>query len=118
MGGGPEPASSGALAHKLDTDLKQYYLDRHESVPEWLEEHMLAIFPESDLFQNLPGWTVVEFGNESLSFHRWMMHAEFHRQFIRASSAMMRFAPVLLEWLLRRADRAPYYRRIFVLTPQ
>jgi SAM-dependent methyltransferase len=109
---------SGALAHKLDTDLKQYYLDRHETVPEWLEEHMLAIFPESDLFQNLPGWKVVEFGNESLSFHRWMMHAEFHLQFIRVSRAMMRFAPVLLEWLLRRADRAPYYRRIFVLTPQ
>ncbi len=108
----------GALAHKADIELKQYYLDRRETVPEWLEEHMLATFPDADLFQNLPGWKSVDFGNESLGFHRWMMHAEFSRQFVRASRVLMRFVPFLLEGLLRRADHEPYYRRIFVLTPE
>lgn len=108
----------GPLAHQSDTDLKQYYLSKQVPVPAWLEEHMEAVFPEADLFGNLPGWRVVELGNESLAFHTWMMHAEFSRPFVRASRAMMRFTPKLLEWLLRKADKAPYYRRIFVLTPE
>jgi hypothetical protein len=107
----------GPLAHRSDTELKEYYLRKNVPVPEWLEEHMLAIFPESDLFQNLPGWTVTEFGNEKIGFHTWMMHWEFHLNFIRASRILMRYFPSLLEGLLRSADSEPYYRKIIVMTP-
>ncbi|MEO7028717.1 MAG: class I SAM-dependent methyltransferase [Acidobacteriaceae bacterium] len=106
----------GPLAHTSDAELKEYYLGKKVPVPEWLEEHMLAIFPESDLFRNLPGWTVTEFGNESIAFHKWMMHWEFHLNFVRASRILMRYFPSLLEGFLRRADSAPYYRKIFVMT--
>jgi hypothetical protein len=107
----------GRSAHESDEELKRYYLTKKLPVPEWLEEHMTAEFPESDIFGDVPGWDVTSFGNENLGFHRWMMHMEFMRGFVKLSKACMRFAQKPLAWLLRKADRAPYYRRIFVLRP-
>jgi len=106
---------SGAAAHQSDRELRETYLRRHLEVPEWLEEHMLAPFPEKDLFRNLPGWEITQFGNENIRFHSWVMRQEFRRSFVRASNAFLRFAPWFLRAALRRSERPPYYRQIFVL---
>ena len=106
----------GAEAHKADEELRQLYISRHMEVPGWLQEHMLASFPTPAPFQNLPGWTVAQFGNENISFHSWMMRQEFSGAFIRMSGVARRVAPWLLETLLRRADRPPFYRQMFVMT--
>jgi len=105
----------GSAAHDADRALRETYLGKNLEVPEWLEEHMLASFPENSLFDNLPGWDITQFGNESIRFHSWMMRQELHRSFIYASIAFRRFAPWLLEPMLRLADGAPYYRQMFVL---
>ena len=106
----------GTAAHEADTALREMYLNKHIEVPVWLEEHMLASFPEPSLFSSLPDWNVVQFGTESIAFHSWMMQQEMRRFFVRASSVLRRFAPRVLESLLRRADSQPYYRQIFVLS--
>ena len=106
----------GLEAHRADEDLRRLYLSQHVEVPGWLDEHMLAPFPEPAHFRNLPGWTVVQFGNENLDFHLWMMRQEFSRAFVRLSGVARRGAPWLLESLLRRADRPPFYRQIFVMS--
>ena len=107
---------SGTEAHKADEELRELYISRHVEVPGWLEEHMLASFPEGVDFQGLPGWRVAQFGNENIRFHSWMMRREFSSMFVRMSGVARRAAPWLLEPLLRQADRPPYYRQIFVLT--
>jgi hypothetical protein len=106
----------GAPAHDSDRALKQTYLSRNLQVPAWLEEHMEAAFPEPSLFADLPGWQVVQFGNESIRFHTWMMHMEMNKMFLRIASRLVRYAPWLLEPFLRQADAAPFYRQIFVLS--
>lgn len=105
----------GAAAHDADQALLETYTEKRLKIPVWLEEHMLALFPEQSLFENLPGWRITQFGNESISFHSWMMRQEMRRSFTYASIALLRFAPRVLEALLRRADGPPYYRQIFVL---
>lgn len=109
---------SGAPAHEADAALRDFYAKKSVEVPAWLEEHMLEQFPEQDLFRDLPDWKVEQFGNENIDFHSWMMRQETHNTFVRASFAFRRFAPRLLERLLRRADKPPYYRQIFVLSRQ
>ena len=106
----------GSEAHKADEELRKFYLRRKVDVPGWLEEHMLAEFPDETLFRDLPAWDVVSIGSENLAFHSWMMRWELHLLFIRASNAFRKFAPRLLEALLRHADSSPFYRRFFVLT--
>jgi len=106
----------GAPAYEADTALREWYLSKHCEVPVWLEEHMLALFPEASLFSNLAGWNMIQFGNENIAFHSWMMRREMSAFFVRVTSALRKFAPRLLEPLLRRADKAPYYRQIFVLS--
>jgi len=106
----------GAAAYEADVVLREAYLSTHREVPVWLEEHMLAPFPESSLFSDFPGWDLVQFGNESIAFHSWMMRQEMRGPFVRVTSALRKFAPKVLEPLLRRADSPPYYRQIFVLS--
>jgi hypothetical protein len=105
----------GAEAYEADKALRDLYLGRHMQVPGWLEEHMLAPFPDERLFSDLRGWDLVKFGNESVAFHSWMMRMELGRRFRRASDALRRRAPALLEVMLRLVDGSPYYRQIFVL---
>ena len=107
---------SGEEAHRLDESLRDIYIGRGLEVPEWLEEHMLFDFPDASLFQELDGWKVTQFGNESIHFHSWMMKREFHRNFVRFSNVLRRLTPWLLEPLLRTADKPPFYRQIFVIT--
>jgi hypothetical protein len=106
----------GAAAHDSDEELKQTYLRRNMQVPEWLEEHMEAAFPEPSLFSDLSGWQVDQFSNESLRFHTMMMHLEMNRTFVRISSRLVRYAPWLCMPLLKLADGTPSYRQIFVLS--
>jgi len=106
----------GIAAHDADRALRETYVNKHLEVPTWLEEHMLAPFPEPSLFSSLPGWNITQIGNESIRFHSWMMRQELRRPFIYASIAFLRFSPRLLEALLRRADGPSSYRQIFVLS--
>ncbi len=106
----------GVPAHDSDMALKQTYIRRNIPVPEWLEEHMQAAFPEPSLFSNLPGWQLVQFGNESIRFHSMIAHLEMNRTFVRITSRLARYAPWLLEPLLRLGDKAPFYRQFFVLS--
>jgi hypothetical protein len=106
----------GSAAHDADRALRQLYLSKQLEVPIWLEEHMLASFPEEPLFREFPGWTVTHVGNESIAFHSWMMRREMGRVFRRGSSLLLKLAPRMLEYWLRKADTPPFYRQIFILT--
>ena len=112
---------SGAIAQDADRALRDFYLRKRIDVPSWLEEHMLASFPDESLFDSLrfdslSGWNTTKVGNESIHFHSWMMRQETRWPFVYASMQLLRLAPRLMEKLLRLADRAPYYRQIFVLS--
>jgi hypothetical protein len=109
---------SGEAAWNLDRDLRQSYKDAGLDVPVWLDEHMLASFPESDLFAECKGWSIEQIGNDNLEFHAWLIRKEMSRVFCRAGSACLRLAPRLVESILKRTDCAPYYRQIFVLRRQ
>jgi hypothetical protein len=107
----------GAAAHDSDKELKQFYLTHNGAVPGWLEEHMQAAFPDPSLFQNISGWNVVQFSNENLKFHSWLVRRELNRWFVLITGRLARHAPWLVEPILRRVDHEPSYRQIFVLTP-
>jgi ubiquinone/menaquinone biosynthesis C-methylase UbiE len=107
----------GVAAHDSDRELKQFYLTHNIPVPGWLEEHMLAPFPDSSLVQNIRGWDVVQFGNENLKFHEWLVRREVNRWFVHFTGRLARHLPWLVDPILRRADHEPSYRQIFVLTP-
>ena len=106
----------GQLAWLSDKALFETYLDEKKAPPEWLREHMDAPFPETDVFQDVDGWEIHRFGNESIRFHSWLMRREMSSKFVRLCVIAMRTVPFLLEFLLRRADRSPFYRQIFVLS--
>lgn len=106
----------GDAAHNSDKQLKETYLRRNLPVPVWLEEHMEAAFPELSLFEDLPGWTVTTFSNETIRFHRWMMHSEMNKNFLRVTVRLVRYFPWVLKPLLPLADGEPSYRKIVVLS--
>ena len=105
----------GAQAWRSDQLLLSAYTDARLSPPDWLTEHMEAMFPEADLFGGLAGWNLRQFGNENIGFHSWLMRREMSGLFVRASSLAMRAVPFLVEAMLRKADRPPFYRQIFIL---
>lgn len=106
----------GQAAHACDCALMASYERALVETPVWLREHMLAPFPEPDLFSHLPGWEVAQFGNESIGFHSWMVRKEMHRPFRLVMRACLLLAPSQVEALLRKADTEPYYRQIFVMS--
>ncbi|MGB7264634.1 MAG: methyltransferase domain-containing protein [Terracidiphilus sp.] len=108
----------GNPAYEADIALRDMYAGKKIEVPVWLKEHMLEYFPDPSLFMDLPNWKVEQLGNENIAFHSWMMRQEMHGPFVRVSNAFRKFAPGLLEALLRRADKPPYYRQIFALSRQ
>ncbi len=105
----------GQLAWESDKALLQTYLDRKLAPPDWLSEHMDAPFPEADLMREISGWEVQQQANESIGFHTWLMKREISPTFNRFSSRIMRVAPGVTEFLLKKADRNPSYRQIFTL---
>ncbi len=77
---------------------------------------MEAAFPEPSLFEDLSGWNVVQFSNESIRFHRWMMRLEMNKNFARVTARLVRYTPWLLRPLLRLGDGEPSYRKFVVLS--
>jgi hypothetical protein len=54
-------------------------------------------------------------GNENLRFHDWVIRRELSRLWNLVFRVLLRCAPGLMENVLRRADREPFYRRIFIV---
>ncbi len=107
----------GPAAFEVDQKLYRDYQRRHSPAPAWLEEHMLHPFPDEHLWASLPqGWKSKTIPNESLPFHSWMMRMEMFRLCNHSFRLMLRIMPGVMERLLKRADREPSYRKIFVLT--
>ena len=107
---------SGQLAWDSDKALVEVYRNALQEPPEWLTEHMDAPFPGDELFQTFDGWKIEKFGNENIRFHSWLMQRERSYYFVRITMLAMQYLPRLVEWCLRRTDRAPFYRQIFVLS--
>jgi hypothetical protein len=105
----------GKAAWQADRELLETYVKANRTPPSWLTEHMEAQFPEPELFEGIAGWELEQQGNEGIGFHSWLMRKEMSGAFVRASTLGMRIAPSLLEGLLGRADRDPFYRQIFTL---
>jgi len=107
----------GKAAFALDRKLYEDYKCRNLPAPLWLEEHMLRVFPDEHLLDDLiGGWRKKGRPNESLAFHYWMMKAERLRFWDYLFRAALLIAPGTVERLLRYADYEPAYRKIFVLT--
>lgn len=106
----------GPLAWESDRALLNVYLNAKLTPPEWLAEHMEAPFPDTGSIRAVDGWEIERIGNESIRFHSWMMQREMSSRFVRASWYALRFTPLLVEALLRKADRSPFYRQIFVFS--
>jgi hypothetical protein len=108
----------GEAAWESDRELLETYKNSNRNAPEWLTEHMEAPFPGPELFSSLEGWHIEQFGNDNLQFHSWLMRREMSRPFNYASKISMKLAPKIVESALRRTDRAPYYRQVFILRRQ
>jgi len=109
------PCGPGAFG--IDQQLYNDYRGWNLTPPVWLEEHMQNPFPEEDLLAELPApWTRKIIPNESLAFHYWMMRKETSRFWNYSFRLALWIAPGFVDRYLRRADREPSYRKIFVLT--
>jgi SAM-dependent methyltransferase len=107
---------SGQPAFECDRKLADTYERKKRDSPVWLKEHLLHPFPTEDLFEDLRGkWNVRSFGNENLDFHLLMMRREIHRLWSYSFLLGLAVLPRMVEYLLRRADRGPFYRKIFVV---
>ncbi len=106
---------SGKAAWHADRELLDTYLKANRTPPSWLTEHMEAQFPGPEVFEGIDGWEIQQQGNEGIDFHSWLMRKEMSGRFVRVSSLAMGIAPSLLEVLLEKADRAPFYRQLFTL---
>jgi hypothetical protein len=107
---------SGTAASEYDLKLAQSYDRSPQGRPEWLQEHLrYQPFPTPELFQGLPQeWRVRSFDNENVGFHNWVMEKEMYRIAIHLFRLLLNWIPGVMESLLRRADREPYYRKIVV----
>jgi hypothetical protein len=107
----------GRAAFAVDEKLHRDYRRRNLATPAWLEEHMVHSFPDEELLRATPGgWKSEVIANENLQFHYWMMKAEMFHWWNYIFRLALRMAPRFMERLLRRANREPSYRKIFVLT--
>ena len=106
----------GPLAWQADKSLFNTYVDAGKQPPGWLAEHMESPFPDTELLPAIEGWDVQWIGNESIRFHSWLMRKEMSYRFVLISSFLMRLLPSILEVLLRKADRPPFYRQLAVFT--
>jgi hypothetical protein len=107
----------GPAAFQLDQKLYRDYQNRNLPPPVWLEEHMLHPFPDEGLLVELPAaWKRKVIPNESLPFHDWMMRAEMFRPLDYSFRLLLLVMPGVVERVLRRVNREPSYRKIFVLT--
>jgi SAM-dependent methyltransferase len=104
----------GQQAFECDRKLADLYDRQKRDSPVWLKEHLQHPFPTEQLFEDLSReWKVWGFGNENLDFHLSMMRREMHRLWSYFFLLSLAVLPRLVEYLLRRADSEPFYRRIF-----
>lgn len=109
----------GAAAFEADAALRDWYLKRKRVPPKWLDEHMVHPFPNGEIFSGLEGgWTVKVIPNEGVQFHLRMMRLEMYRSIDQFFRLGLLLVPGLIERFLKRKDREPSYRKIFVLSRQ
>jgi hypothetical protein len=110
---------SGYTALECDHQLAQVYDRRRFARPQWLREHLqYQPFPTVSLFREWQReWKVSSFDNENIAFHSWTMRQEMYRPGFYFFMILLTVLPRLMEHLLRRVDREPYYRKIVVLKP-
>jgi ubiquinone/menaquinone biosynthesis C-methylase UbiE len=107
---------SGTQAFECDRRLSYDYDKAYVGVPPWLQEHMLYSFPKEDLFEEMKSkWSIKSFGNESVKFHYWLMRKEMSRLWSYFFAVLLTIVPRFVEFVLRQADREPFYRRIIVM---
>jgi Methyltransferase domain len=107
---------AGPQAFEYDRRLAGTYDRKQQARPAWLQEHMRYPFPTERLFEDLRSeWNVRSFGNESLDFHYSVMRKEMHRSWNYLFLILLAVMPRIVEFILRWADREPYYRRIVVM---
>ncbi len=108
---------SGGTALEYDHKLAEVYDRRRIARPEWLQEHLrYQPFPTERLFDELQHeWKVNSFDNENVIFHNWTMRQEMYRSGFYFFRALLTVLPRLMERLLQRTDREPYYRKIVVV---
>jgi hypothetical protein len=108
---------SGNPAAEYDRKLAETYDRCKEERPVWLQEHMqYQPFPSIDLFAELSSeWRITSFDNENVVFHNWVMRREMRKIWRYCFLILLTAVPRLMEHLLRRADRQPYYRKIVVV---
>jgi|SRR5580658_758959 hypothetical protein len=108
---------SGSKAFEYDVKLAQIYDRSQLDRPVWLREHLrYQPFPTAELFEELQReWVVNSFDNENVVFHNWVMRREMHLWGIRFFRILLSLLPRIMESVLRRADREPYYRKIVVV---
>jgi hypothetical protein len=107
----------GGKALEYDIKLAQVYDRSRQDRPVWLQEHLrYQPFPTAELFEELQyDWRVNSFDNENVVFHNWVMQKEMQPRGIRLFRVLLAALPRVMESLLRRADREPYYRKIVVV---
>ena len=109
---------SGPGAFDWDCKLAKAYDCRKLERPVWLGEHLRYGFPDDRLFEDLKQeWSVTSFGNENQRFHDWVMRKEMHRSWDYGFRVLLAIAPRIMEHVLARADREPFYRRIVLVRP-
>jgi hypothetical protein len=107
---------SGEQAFGYDKKLVERYHTKRLKVPPWLEEHMLHPFPTETLFADLSrDWKIESFGNENLDFHYWVMCREMSPLWNRSMLIILAVLPQVMRGILRRLDRKPFYRQVFVI---
>jgi SAM-dependent methyltransferase len=108
---------SGGAAFEYDLKLAEHYDRGQQERPEWLKEHLrFQPFPTFRLFDTINhGWSVTCFQNENVAFHNWVMRQEMHRPRIYFFQILLAVIPKVMEFLLRKADKAPCYREIVVV---
>jgi hypothetical protein len=106
---------SGVQAFEYDQKLAGIYDRRRQARPAWLQEHMRYPFPAEELFCDVRDeWAISSFGNEWTVFHHWVMVREMRRLWAYLFQIPLAAAPRTVEYLLRRIDREPFYRKIVV----
>jgi Methyltransferase domain len=108
---------SGPLAHVRDERFNAELKRRHIVSPDWLQEHLLYPFPDSASFNECGAeWLVEAFGNDHLEFHDWVDKRELSRYWCGLFRILLWCVPGPIEFLLKFADREPFYRMIFVVS--
>jgi len=108
---------SGIAGFEYDQKLAETYDRSRQQRPQWLQEHLQHHpYPTTDLFEGLdPTWTVSCLDNENVTFHNWVMRQEMSRIGIYTFMLLLAVQPRPIEYLLRKADHPPFYRKIVIL---